>query len=301
VPRLAMLLSIVLVALGSTLPAVAGENPPPASCQHHNAVGQCVVSVVTPGATDPGATGITVAQESCRDLLGDPIPCNDPGLGYWDASLGCYLLYESPQPPLSSPIWQGHTDGAIYLCTSWPATTTGTADLWFPAPPAVGPAAAALRAEKAITLQRPSGHRSPNEAQTRDGHPYTYVNLWTWFWTDRSTWRTRSATARAGGVSATVRVTPKALLFDPGDGSAVVVCSGPGRAWTSADGNDPPTSGGCGYRYQTATRSPITSTQSIEWSVTWSASDGTSGALPDITTSQSGELMVLQIESVVSR
>jgi len=293
----------VAVLMGGRATSAFPDTGPPAQCTNPSRSGECVVSVGTPGGTGAGGSGATnVAQQSCIDLVGDPIPCSDPGLGYWDVSLGCYLQYESPQPPQSSAVWQGHTDGAIYLCTSWPITTTGTADLWFATPPAgPDPAAVALRAEKAITLPQPSGHRSPNEAQRRDGYPYSYVDLWTWFWTDPAAWRTRSATARAGGVSATVTVTPKALLFEPGDGSAAVACAGPGRPWTSADGNDAPTAGGCGYRYRAATRSPLTSVQSIEWSVSWSASDGTSGALPDITTSQPGELIVLQIESVVSR
>lgn len=127
--------------------------------------------------------------------------------------------------------------------------------------------------------------------------------MWTWFWTDRAVWRTYTATASAGGVSATVTVRPTALLFDPGDGSTPVACSGPGRAWTSADGDGTPSDGGCGYQYTTATSQPISSTQSIRWAVTWRASDGEAGTLPDLTTSRTGQLMVLQIESesVVTR
>jgi hypothetical protein len=52
---------------------------------------------------------------------------------------------------------------------------------------------------------------------------------------------------------------------------------------------------------RSATSEPLTSTQSIRWAVTWRASDGESGTLPDLTTSRAGELMVLQVESVVTR
>jgi hypothetical protein len=207
-----------------------------------------------------------------------------------------------PQPPRSDPVWQGHKTGAIYVCTTWPPVTTGSTELWFANPlGAPDPRVLALRAEKLVLLPRPSGHRSPIESQRYDGSPYTYVNLWTWFWTDRQTWRTRSATARAGGVSATVTVKPTALTFDPGDGSRPVSCDGAGRSWRSSDGNAAPSSGGCGYRYRAATDEPLTSVQSIRWSVSWRASDGTTGTLPDLTTSRTGQLMVLQIQSVVSR
>jgi hypothetical protein len=223
-------------------------------------------------------------------------------LGSWDAGLDCYLTLMSPQPPKSDPSWQGHTTGAIYVCTTWPPRTTGTTELWLATPPTgPDPRTLALRAEKALRLPQPSGDRSPSQSQEYGGSPFTYVNLWTWFWTDRATWRTRTATARAGGVSATVTVTPTALVFEPGDGSPAVTCSGSGRAWTSADGDGQPTNGGCGYRYRSATSQPVTSTQLIRWTVTWRASDGEAGTLPNLTTTRTGQLMVLQVESVVTR
>jgi hypothetical protein len=188
------------------------------------------------------------------------------------------------------------------MCTTWPPVTTGATEIWLPmAPAGADPLTLAAQAIKTLRLPQPSGDRSPSQSQRVDGEPFTYVNLWTWFWTNPASWRTRTATARAGGISATVTVTPKSLTFDPGDGSAAVGCAGPGRAWTSADGDGKLTNGGCGYRYRSATSQPVTSTQSIRWAVTWRASDGQSGTLPDLTTSRSGELMVLQIESVATR
>jgi hypothetical protein len=159
----------------------------------------------------------------------------------------------------------------------------------------------ALQAEKTLKIPQPSGDRSPGQEQRFHGYPYTYVNLWTWYWTNPTSWKSLNATATAGGLAATVTVTPKSLSFDPGDGSQAALCPGPGRAWTSDDGNGAPTDGGCAYRYRSATSQPVTSTQSIRWSVTWRASDGESGTLPDITTSRTGQLMVLQVESVVTR
>jgi hypothetical protein len=302
--RLRRLMTICLLISGvlATAEGTAfAKHSPPVTCTNPSRYGSCVVTVGSPGhGGHPPTAGGGSGTQKCV-VGGRTIPCTT-ALGTWDAGLQCYLKLASPQPPKSDPAWQGHTTGAIYMCTVWPPRTTGTAELWFATPPTgPDPRTLALQAEKTVRLPQPSGDRSPNQDQRFHGSPFTYVNLWTWFWTDPASWRTLTATARAGGVSASVTVAPQSLSFDPGDGSAAVVCTGPGRAWTSDDGNEQPTNGGCGYRYHSATSQPVTSTQSIRWAVTWRASDGESGTLPDLTTSRAGQLMVLQVESVVTR
>jgi hypothetical protein len=295
-----VILAVGVVIVGSATSASAKPGPP-VTCQHHTLAGVCVVTVGSPGhGGHPPTSGGGSGTQQCVDD-GHTIPCTT-GLGSWDAGLGCYLKLMSPQPPQSDPLWQGHTTGAIYICTTWPPRTTGTTEIWLATPPAgPDPRTLALRAEKTLRLPQPSGDRSPSQSQQFHGYPFTYVNLWTWFWTSPQTWRVRTATASAGGVSATVTVTPSALVFDPGDGSSAVTCTGPGRPWTSTDGNDKPTDGGCGFRYRAATSAPVTSTESIRWTVSWQASDGETGTLPGLTTSRPGQLMVLQVESVVTR
>jgi hypothetical protein len=302
VRRLAFVALIVAGCWLSSGPTAWARTHPPVHCANPSATGLCVVHVGSPGHGGGQSGGGQGGVEKCTDGTGQIVPCERAGLGTWDQGLNCYLQVMRPQPPKSTPVWQGHTGGAVYLCTVWPSRTTGTAEIWLATPPgAIDPGVLALQAERQLTLPQPSGHRSPSETQSYQGYPFTYVNLWTWFWTDPGTWRTRSATARAGGVSATVTVAPTQLTFDPGDGSAAVSCRGPGSAWTAFDGNAAPTAGACGYRYRAVTQTPVTSTQSMRWSVTWIASDGASGTLPDLTTSRAGQLMVLQIESVVSR
>lgn len=298
---------LTILALLGAGACLAGVGPaiakaPPVHCSQRDQLGHCVVTVRSPGHGAGQSGGAGRGGIRCTAASGRAVPCERPGVGTWDQGLHCYLQVMRPQPSKSARIWRGHTGGAVYLCTVWPPRTTGSIELWFAAPPAtVDPRVLALQAERQLVLPRPSGHRSPNEAESFDGSPFTYVNLWTWFWTDPGTWRTRRATARAGGVSATVTVRPVRLTFDPGDGSPAVACAGPGTAWTSSDGNAAPPAGSCGYRYRTVSSTPITSTQSIRWSVSWTASDGTHGTLPDLTTSRTGRLMVLQIQSVVSR
>jgi hypothetical protein len=302
VTRVCVVLALTTSAgLITVAPALAKASS--VHCQQHARSGQCVVTVRSRGHGGGGESGTGGDGGSrCTDASGGAVSCVRAGLGTWDQGLHCYLRLMRPQPAKSDPVWQGKTNGAVYLCTAWPPNTTGIEEIWLADPPsAVNPRALALDAERGLVLPQPTGHRSPDESQRFQGYPFTYVNLWTWFWTSPGTWRARSATAQAGRVSATVTVTPTRLTFDPGDGSGSVSCAGPGRAWSSADGNNAPSGGGCGYRYRTATNVPVVSTQSIRWSVMWTASDGASGMLPALTTSSSGQLMVLQIESVVSR
>ena len=75
-------------------------------------------------------------------------------------------------------------------------------------PPMVTPASLAQRAYRSITFPRPSGDRTPSTSLRYQGLPFTYVNLWTFFFTSPGTWRTLSATASAAGMSATVTARP---------------------------------------------------------------------------------------------
>lgn len=160
------------------------------------------------------------------------------------------------------------------------------------------PAVAAQNALASIHFPSPSGSRSPSPSLAYEGLPFTYVNLWTFFWTSAGTWRTLSATASDKNQSATVTARPVELLFDPGDGGSPVVCNGPGRAWAAADGNGPPSDGACAYRYAQVTAQPVTSRQTIVWQITWTGTADSSGEIPSLSTSTPGRLQVLQVQVV---
>jgi hypothetical protein len=166
--------------------------------------------------------------------------------------------------------------------------------------PAVSPAQLARTAVAQLTVPEPTINRSPSAGTSDQGTPSTWVNLWTWFWTSPHTWRPLTRTARAAGVWARVTVRPDHLVLTPGDGSASVSCPGPGRPWRADDGDNPPSDGGCGYRYRHVTaKGPVTATLSIRWRVTWAGSGGAGGTLPTMTTSVSSRLAVQQIQAVV--
>jgi hypothetical protein len=158
------------------------------------------------------------------------------------------------------------------------------------------PAVAAQRALALIHFPKPSGDRSPRPSLLYQGLPFTYVNLYTFYWTGPGSWKTLSATATDRNQSATVTATPMELDFDPGNGGSSVSCSGPGRPWQPSDGNGPPTNGACAYQYRTVTSSPITSTQTLVWALTWKLSGPVAGLPATFSTSTSGQLQVLQVQ-----
>jgi len=171
-----------------------------------------------------------------------------------------------------------------------------------PAPPPT-PAQLAQKAYGELNLPSPTINRSPiqtNSDPQFGGQAYTWVGLWTWFWTAPNSWRPSSKTVTAGPVSATVTARPAVLMFDPGDGSGPVSCAGPGRPWTDADADNPPSGGGCGHMYSRVTdgASPLTSTVWIQWSITWTGSNGQAGAFQGLRTQASSQFIVEQIQTV---
>ena len=163
------------------------------------------------------------------------------------------------------------------------------------------PATLAQTAFRQLVFLPPAFHRSPDETKKINGMPYTWVNLWTYVWTSQASWRpmSKTATTANGAVWATVTATPTTLTYTPGDGHAPAVCNGPGRPWVDSDEFNPPSRGACGYQYTDYSRHTLTATLTESWSISWVGSGGTSGTItPPMTASTSGQLNVMQIETV---
>lgn len=260
----------------------------------------CTVTVTLPGDPGTGPTGSSgpgqtgdhhgPTDNACHntDPRGGCNPC--PGNGAAPADLAaCAAFTEnnfcSQLNPagLDPAAWQQVLQ--LYNC----AANTFTP---------VNPAVLAQQSLATIHFPKPSGDRSPRQTLSYQGYPFTYVNLWTYYWTDLASWHALSATASLRGVSATVTARPVELDFDPGNGSPAVSCSGPGRPWVHSDGNAAPADGACGYQYVTVSSGPITSTQTIVWQISWTGTGGTGDELPALSTSTSGQLQVLQVQTV---
>lgn len=219
------------------------------------------------------------------------VPAGDPAWGGNDPAAGSLVVN-----PCNGP--------ATYLFVPNAAPMAGSGDAVVAAPPPPpNPAVLAQQAYEELTLPSPVARRSPPETNSDPaygGSPYTWVGLWTWFWVDD--WQPVQRTVELSGVSATVTATPTALEFDPGDGSGPVTCAGQGRPWTDADGNEPPSGGGCGYMYRSVTPTgPVTASTSVRWSVAWTSNTGASGAYPDGSSTVASSFLVEQIQVVVDR
>ncbi len=167
------------------------------------------------------------------------------------------------------------------------------------------PATLAQQAADSMLLPDPTAGRYP-ASTLRDGRPYTVVSpAYTWYWTDAATWKSYTATARAGGNWATVTAEPVSLSFIPGDGHAAVSCAGPGSVWRQGvNGPWEPSPSGCQYRYPHSSihdpNEEVTATYTITWQLTWTGSGNTSGTLTAKTTSATATFAVAEVESVVT-
>jgi hypothetical protein len=171
-----------------------------------------------------------------------------------------------------------------------------------PLPPP-DPAVLAQQAYAELVPPSPTAHRSPREdVPGPSGVPFTVVNLWTYFWVDRTDWVPLTRSVELRGVTATVTATPVVMTFDPGNGDDVVRCDGPGSPWVDPGDNtdpDPATVGGCGHRYARVSDG-VRATTSIRYAVTWTSNTGLGGTLPDLAgTWVSAPFRVEQIQVVV--
>ncbi|SDY73464.1 hypothetical protein SAMN05661080_04439 [Modestobacter sp. DSM 44400] len=245
------------------------------------------------------------------DPSGAVVPCQY-GEAWWVQSMQCYAQALPEQPAKDSPVWGGHTDGAIYLCTFYSGghTLPGTSGFSFwsataPAgPSAVDPAVLAEQALRTLTIPTPTTGRYP-AGTLQDGQAFTVVKAYTWFWTDPDSFKAMTARADAGGVWSRVTVEPTSLSFTPGDGAAAVSCPGPGVAWQRTDGVWAQSPAGCDYQYpHSSIHQPdreVTAVYGIQWSVAWTSSTGASGTLPQLTTTSNATFAVAEVQAVVTR
>ena len=132
------------------------------------------------------------------------------------------------------------------------------------------------------------------------------MQLQTWFYVPAQQWRVLRVSATAGGITATATARPVALELDPGDGTGVVSCVGPGRAWVfGVDKNFDVAPGGCSHAYRRSSYgSPdgmVTARYAIRWRVSWTATGGASGVLADVVTTSTVRYAVAEAQAVVVR
>jgi hypothetical protein len=173
------------------------------------------------------------------------------------------------------------------------------ADIWVyepgtPAPAPPEPATMAVEASRDVPLLTPLPRTSPPNGQQVVGLP-------TWLWIEAVGWGPATATAEVPGLAVTVTATPRHVVWDMGNGDSMT-CTGPGTAWDPAGPDDQATD--CSYTYQFVSADrpggTYTVTTTVVWAVTWEATNGETGVLPDATRSAAVELTVGERQAVVS-
>ena len=135
------------------------------------------------------------------------------------------------------------------------------------------------------------------------------VKLGTWFWVNPLMWVPVSATAGvptpAGYISVTTTATPKKLIFDPGDGSlgsGPVTCDGPGLPWIEIFGDHMKSK--CMYTYtHSSSMHPsgaFPATLSVQWHITYTTNFGARGTVGDFTFAASHQLVVREVQALVT-
>jgi hypothetical protein len=122
------------------------------------------------------------------------------------------------------------------------------------------------------------------------------VGVRTWLWVDPADWQPMSATATIVGLSATVTAQPKKVIWTMGDG-ATVICNGPGTPYkpTVPDSEQSST---CSHTYQHDGTYTVRAT--IVWAVSWTATNGQGGTLPNVQRSTEFPLTVEQRQAIIT-
>lgn len=298
----------IALSIGLSSPSLA---TPPVSCPPGQVpdpnTGTCTIVVgPPPGPGDAGEPsrppnpggGKPTEKWVCTSTVTSPperIACS-AGVGWWVQSRQCYAKAALPQPAASDPVWEGHTDGAVYDC-SRPVLGPGgfiVVQFWSAEPPGAGappdPRALARRAMATMSLQAVSIGIVPEDRPGSVG----LVGMPVWLWdseTSAASWGPVSKTASAGGYSVTATARVSKVVWAMGDGE-VVVCHSRGTPYSDALGRKP--SPDCGYSYSSPGRYTVRATS--YWSVDW-AGMGQSGSIPlqfsDTATITVGEVQVL--------
>ena len=124
----------------------------------------------------------------------------------------------------------------------------------------------------------------------------TLVGMDTWVWATGNTPTSVTATATAGGTTATVTAGSAGLQLSAPDGKAS--CTGFGIAWHSgmAEGSSPCTISFNRSSAHLGGSTPLT--VKVAYSVSYTATDGNSGTLPAITTTSTVDLPVAEVQSL---
>jgi len=255
-----------LLVAGAVAGMFVGVCTPPAfaegaTCLSYNLFGVCILWAQAPASPGQGS-GSGSGSEGGSGTV--PI-IQINGQGCLPVGLA------DPQPPQTEAVWEGHTDGAIYLC----GVAAGRGGMfvvgylipyWSLTAPAAQPDPGTV-AQQAVASMQLQAVRVGIVPEARAGS-VGLVGMPNWMWVsapDAQTFGPITRTASAGGwtVSATAKVA--SVSWDMGDGR-VVTCAGPGTPYEASYGAA--SSPDCGHTY--TRQGDYTVRATSHWVVTWS-------------------------------
>ena len=212
----------------------------------------------TGASVDKGGVTVHAAQGSAgspqQAAQGPSGPYWCPVVGDPEFVIACGVPLRAPNCPISV------STGILSACDathSLPGTTGNAADV-------------ARQAESRLAFALPTASMAPPPNSV-------VVNFPTWLWVAPSAWHTLSATAAAGGVSATATAEPARVVWNMGDGNSVI-CFGPGAPWTSAAGSASSNfQNAYGNNSYAQPNGLYNVTSTIYWHVTWIANGAGGG------------------------
>lgn len=230
------------------------------------------------------------------------VPCQYPGQPdyYWDALVNCWV-----GPPLDLPPDRAPATGWEYWLQcpqpDWTPTNdhigVTTINLPNPPPGKPDPTKLAQQAEAELVLRPPTITMAPmNGGSGLVGMP-VWLSIAT---TNNQYWGQQTTPpVSVPGLSVTATAKTKSVTWDMGDGHTVP-CLNPGTPYSASDGLT--ASPDCPYIYRQPSGSKpggvYTVTATTTWEVTWSASTGQSGTLPDQTLTSTTTIKIGELQAV---
>ncbi|WP_344396297.1 hypothetical protein [Streptomyces vastus] len=156
--------------------------------------------------------------------------------------------------------------------------------------------AVAQQAVERLELPEPVIRTSPDEDFVQ------VVHVPTWMWVEEGSWGPETAKAQVPGVEVTATARPRKAVWSMGEGGTVV-CDGPGTPYSDAY-SPKASSPDCGYTYRRASLSApgkaYTVSVQVTWDVEWQGA-GESGVVPGLVMSAERQLVVDEVQAVVTR
>ena len=118
----------------------------------------------------------------------------------------------------------------------------------------------------------------------------------TWLWIDPADYQPVTASVDVPGLEVTATATPQRVRWQMGSPTEEVQCDGPGTPYDASRADDAQHTT-CSYVFQRS--GDVLVTVYIDWTVTWHASDGSSGDLPAVARGSSFIASVDQRQAVI--